>query len=124
MARHNEIGHIGEEAVESLLRRNGHHILDKNYRTNTGELDLVTSKNGVIHFVEVKSAGLRDSSEHMPEDNVTKAKQKKMSKTIQIYLMEKGLTDSEFVIDIAAVFVDPVTEKSSIRMLEAITFGY
>ncbi len=124
MARHNKIGHIGEESVADFLIRNGHELLDKNYRTRFGELDLVTKRDGLLHFIEVKSVRSIDTTDQMPEENVTRAKQQKMSKTIQFYMMEKGISDEDFVIDIAGVFIDPKTDAALIRILEAITFEY
>ncbi|MFM7860367.1 MAG: YraN family protein, partial [Candidatus Nanopelagicaceae bacterium] len=50
------IGAIGEEAVADYLVELGFSILERNWRTKGGELDLIAkSPAGKIHIIEVKT---------------------------------------------------------------------
>jgi putative endonuclease len=48
-------GQAAEAAAEQYLRRKGFHILGRNKRSVTGELDLIAETGGVLVFVEVKA---------------------------------------------------------------------
>lgn len=50
-----QFGAIGEKAAVVYLRKNGYKILNKNYTTKIGEIDIIASKGDVLAFVEVKS---------------------------------------------------------------------
>ena len=53
---HNQrLGRKGEKAACSYLRQNGWKILEKNYKTPFGEIDIIAEKDGVIAFTEVKT---------------------------------------------------------------------
>lgn len=47
-------GRYVEERVALRLQKQGYVVLDRNWRTRRCELDLVMTKNGVIHVIEVK----------------------------------------------------------------------
>ena len=49
------LGEIGEEEAARHLERRGHAILDRNFRTRYGELDIVSSAGGCLVFCEVKT---------------------------------------------------------------------
>ena len=49
------IGALGELLAEQHLGRSGYRILDRNYRTRYGELDLVAGEPGFVVFCEVKT---------------------------------------------------------------------
>lgn len=49
------IGSVGEDLAEIILKSKGYEILERNYRTKLGEIDLIGIKNGILTFVEVKT---------------------------------------------------------------------
>ena len=49
-----EIGSDKEALAEEYLKRHGVRIVEKNYRTDRGEIDLVGYHDGYLVFVEVK----------------------------------------------------------------------
>lgn len=49
-----QIGNEGEDRAAAFLKQNGYTILDRNWRTRRGELDIVACKEDYIVFAEVK----------------------------------------------------------------------
>ena len=49
------LGDAGEEEAVRHLARLGHEILDRNFRTRYGELDIVSATAGCLVFCEVKA---------------------------------------------------------------------
>jgi putative endonuclease len=72
MARHNDIGKRGEILAAAYLTDRGYTILHCNWRHTHYEIDIIAIKNGILHFVEVKSRSSKNFG--LPEDAVTKKK--------------------------------------------------
>lgn len=53
------LGKLGERLAAEHLVRLGYRILERNYRTRWGELDIVALDGGAIVFCEVKARQLR-----------------------------------------------------------------
>lgn len=49
------LGQQGEELAVRYLQKEGYKILERNFRTRYGELDVICMKQGVLVFVEVKT---------------------------------------------------------------------
>jgi len=103
-------GDIAEQRAATFLYERGFHIIETNFYSRFGEIDIIALKEDVLHFVEVKSA---DDFE-LAIQNITKRKLSKLIKTAQIY-MSKNSYDGNFSFD--AVVVTP----EDIEMLENIT---
>lgn len=119
-----KIGDLGENIVCKFHVKHGFIILDRNYRKKWGEIDIIAQKNKIVHFIEVKTVSRPPADEagetsHRPEENVHPWKLKRMSRAIQTYLIEKDVScETEWQIDVAAVFLDLNNKKAKIRMTE------
>jgi putative endonuclease len=121
MAKHNQIGKLGEELAILFLKKRGFIVLEQNYLRNSGEIDVLAKKGSKTHFVEVKTVSCENlsqvSRENLrPEENVTREKQRKLKNVISIYIAQKGIKEWSF--DVCAVFVDVTNKASKIRYLE------
>lgn len=76
------IGKIGEDAACEYLESIGHKIVERNYRIRVGEIDIISQKDNIIHFVEVKTT---KSSKTTPEEHIDAIKMKKMKKLAELY---------------------------------------
>ena len=72
MARHNELGRLGEQIAAEYLVAKGYTIRERNWRCNKLEIDIVAEKNNRIIVVEVKT---RSSTEYgQPIEAITREK--------------------------------------------------
>lgn len=76
MALHNELGKKGEQLAEEYLSGLGYTILFRNWRYGRYEIDLVTEKDGVLHFIEVKTRS--NNNFGLPEESIDKKKLRHM----------------------------------------------
>lgn len=124
MAQHLNLGKQGEDISVKHLVKQGYKILERNYRKNWGEIDVIAEKNKVIHFIEVKSVSYETDFENLiPEENVHQHKKQRLERTIKTYLAEKNISeDTEIQIDVFAILVNPETGESKIRITENVIF--
>jgi putative endonuclease len=110
------IGRNGEDAAARLLAERGYAILARNVRTPAGELDLVASAEEYTVFVEIKA---RLSRTHgLPEESITPAKKARLRAAAVHYLQERGLLETPWRIDVAAVEFDPAGEIRRFEVFE------
>lgn len=79
-------GHHYEETCAHWLIEQGAQIIDKNFHSKMGEIDLIIEDQGILAFCEVK---YRASDQHgLPQETVTYQKQRKLFKTAQTFLQK------------------------------------
>ncbi len=83
------------------LQKNGFTILDQNYHGPYGEIDIVAQKNGILHFVEVKTR-LSDTY-GSPLESITPQKIQRLRKTVYRYLEEKQPIAVDYQIDFIGI---------------------
>jgi len=87
-------GDYFEDKASDFLSSNGFLIIERNfYARKLGEIDIIALKDGIYHFVEVKSG---DGFEAIY--NITPSKIRKLLKSVQYYLKYKKL-DVSYCID-------------------------
>jgi putative endonuclease len=84
MASHNQIGIKGEALASDYFLKIGYTVLHKNWRHKRFEVDLIASKNNVLHFIEVKTR--RTKNYGLPEDNVTNKKIQNLLNAAEAFL--------------------------------------
>lgn len=113
-----KLGAFGEKTIADYLLKNGYQILERNFRKKWGEIDIIAEKDGVIHFVEVKTGETRGVR---PEENITPHKKHQLFRAIQTYILEKQVSEEQdFQLDAGIVVVDSKQKKVKIRYLEDI----
>lgn len=87
-----QIGAYGEKVAAAYLRRkHGYRVLDKNYRTPRGEIDLICRDGQVLVFVEVRARASHDYGTSV--ETINSAKQARLRFAAERYLQELGRTD-------------------------------
>ncbi|MBE6903432.1 MAG: YraN family protein [Ruminococcaceae bacterium] len=79
-----KLGDFGENRAQAFLKKNGFEIIERNFRTNFGEIDIIAKKENVFHFIEVKTRN--QSTKLAPRCAVNNEKQRKITNTACIYL--------------------------------------
>lgn len=92
-----EKGIMYEERASAYLKENGFEIIEKNFYSRFGEIDIIAKKEGVLHFVEVKGGENFD-----PIYAATPTKVSKILKAINFYLLKNNL-DIFYCIDVVAI---------------------
>jgi len=124
-----ETGNFGEKVACKYLRAKGYEILETNYSKICdsklrGEIDIIAKKEGVIHFVEVKSQKASAfGGSFLAEDRVNFKKKRQLIKFSQKWLSENNLAlDSKWQIDVISVKIDFKNKKAKIRHFENAVF--
>jgi len=85
-------GNIAEDRAVRFLLQNGFRVIERNFYSRFGEVDIIALKDEVLHFIEVKSG------KGEPIYKITPSKLSKIRKTIQFYLNKTKL-DFDYCID-------------------------
>jgi putative endonuclease len=96
-----QYGRRAEALAAEYLRCKGYTILEHNFRTALGEIDLIARQDGVLVFVEVKAR--RSDRRGDPKWAVTPAKQRKISMTALAYLKKHRQTRCRARFDVVTV---------------------
>lgn len=100
-----EIGKRGEEIAAEFLKKQGVDIIEKNYHTKFGEIDLIGFDKSTIIFIEVK---LRNNDNFgTPVEAITQTKLKRIYKSALWYIsVHKNNYDYRF--DVIAIRKDNI----------------
>lgn len=95
-----EIGQLVEQRAEQFLRQQGLSTLERNFRTRTGEIDLVMRDGNCLVFVEVRYR--RQTAFGNGADTVTWQKQQRLIRAAQSFLQIRGYNNSPCRFDVVA----------------------
>lgn len=80
------LGKKGEDFAANFLAKQGYEIIERNYHSRYGEIDIIAKKDETIAFVEVKTR--KADAKYSPSEAVTYSKQKKINLTALTYLVQ------------------------------------
>jgi len=96
-----KFGERGENLAVWYLKQNGYKIIEQNYRSRIGEIDIIAKDGKTIVFVEVKSR--RSIRYGSPKWAITPKKQRKISMVALYYLKTTQQTDTKARFDVVAI---------------------
>lgn len=116
------IGTWGESVAENFLLRKGYQILERNYRTPYGEIDLIASHRSELQaspqvvFVEVKT---RTSHEFgMPEEAIDSRKREHLAFASQYYMQSHPELGEDWRVDVISIQKEKSTDHFEIIHFE------
>jgi len=106
MAQHNELGRIGEDIAVDYLQNKGYTILERNYRFQKAEVDIIAQIEDTLAIVEVKTRSTADFGN--PQDFVKPKQIQRLVTAVHEYVTSNNL-DVEVRFDIVAIIKENKT---------------
>ncbi len=100
MAQHNQLGKKGEQLAVDFLLKNGYDIVERNYRFDKAEVDIIAQKSDILAIIEVKTRSTTDFGN--PQDFVKPKQIQRLVKAVDEYVTTNRL-DVEVRFDIVAI---------------------
>lgn len=124
MARNKKIeGELGEELAVSYLKRNNFTIIERNFRTRNGEIDIIaidqSEKPFVLSFIEVKTRKTTDYG--TPLEAIGYYKLQALTRTAQFYKASHPRLPESLRIDAVSVLLNPDNSLNEIELVKNIT---
>jgi putative transposase len=99
-----QLGDAGEDLAAAALKQQGYKILERNYITPLGEVDLIARQGKTYVFIEVKTR--KNERFGAPQEAVTPAKQARLRRLADYYLTQKRLGEVEVRFDVVAITIE------------------
>ncbi|MCP4745559.1 MAG: YraN family protein [Desulfobacteraceae bacterium] len=96
-----QFGQSSEDLAACLLKKNGYAIIERNYRTKAGEIDIIARHKDTIVFVEVKAR--RSNAYGSPKYAITAAKKRKLTLSALYYLKHQRKTKAKARFDVVSL---------------------
>ncbi|MGE3319867.1 MAG: YraN family protein [Candidatus Berkiella sp.] len=94
MGTSTDTGNQAEELAKEYLCKQGLRLIERQYRSKLGEIDLIMQEQGTLVFIEVR---YRESDEFgSPEETITQGKQRRLIRTAQFYQQTHAFTENLF----------------------------
>ena len=112
------LGRLGEDEAARHLKSKGYTILERNYGTKQGEIDLVAFRDGVLAFVEVRAQ--TEPSVTDPLETITRRKRRRVIQAARAYASQHHLDrqDVSLRFDVIAVLFDEQQHRRRIEHVE------
>lgn len=107
-------GKKGEGLAATFLKSQGYKIIENNFRTRHGEIDIIAD-DGCIAFIEVRS--LNSKGFGLPEHSINRRKQNQISKTALMYIKIKKLEGRDCRFDVVSV-EDVDSDSPKVRLIK------
>jgi putative endonuclease len=102
-AQGKRLGERGEDAAVAFLERSGLTIVERNWRCQSGEIDIVALDGETLVLCEVKTR--RTAAKGTPEEAVTPAKQRRYGRLAAAYVQASSLENVSVRFDVITLLV-------------------
>ncbi|WP_270991356.1 YraN family protein [Campylobacter upsaliensis] len=104
-------GILGENRACAFLKKHRFEILERNFHSKFGEIDIIAKKDEILHFVEVKFT----QKDYEPYERLDFKKYNKILKTIEFYKLKRQISN-DFQLDLICI------KDKDIEFFENISF--
>jgi len=112
-----ELGALGERHAARALRSRGLRVLEANFRTKYGELDLVARDGDTLVYVEVRTRTRQDDF-RTPLESVDAEKQRRLIRLARAYRAARRIPDCPGRYDVVEVIATPQGRILDLRHIE------
>ncbi len=116
MAKHLQIGKLGEEIACQYLEKKGYKIVHKGWRYKHLEVDIIIKDGAVLVFVEVKTRS--NDSYGMPYEAVDWKKQRKLDRAANIYI-SRTKHEGDIRFDIISILTNEIKNPEIVHIKDA-----
>jgi putative endonuclease len=110
------LGKIGEDLALDYLKSHGYLVLEINFTSKFGEIDIVAKKNLTLYFIEVKTRSNLNYGE--PFEAVNKRKIYHIKKAAQYYLLKNNPGDYKLKVAVFSILIEG--EKTDLKFWDDI----
>ena len=101
-----KIGNDAEMVAVEFLKKNGYKIVEKNFNTRFGEIDVIALDGDTLAFVEVKYRKSADFGN--PFDAIGFHKKARLRKTAWCYVKKYGISNADLRFDVVSILDDKI----------------
>ena len=118
--KNNIKGKIGEDIAQKYLKDNGFKIIETNFRySKISEIDIIASKDDILHFVEVKTR--TNNNYGTPLEAVTKTKLNSIFTCAKYYMQNCKTKYKKIQIDVIGILLN--NKEPQITLMEDISLN-
>ena len=121
------LGALGEQVAAKYLKQAGFKVVAQNYQKPWGEIDLVATKGGNLHFVEVKTVTKAENvlhetgepgDDYEPADNIHPWKLKRLARAMESFMLDQNIPEEvDYQLDAILVYLSPKEQVLKIEYL-------
>ena len=110
-------GKQGEIIAQNYLKKRGYRILETNYRSRYGEIDIIAKHKNTLVFIEVRTK--RSRTFGMPEESITETKARHLRAGAYHYIQNHEKLPELWRIDFVAVEMDDKDKATRVDIIES-----
>jgi len=111
-----DTGNQGELIAQNYLKKHGYNIIEKNFRSRFGEIDIIAKQNDTLVFVEVRTKKSRSFG--IPEESITATKARHLMHTAYYYRQNHKKLPESWRIDFLAIELDDDDKPLRVNLIE------
>lgn len=118
-----KLGQMGEEMAAKYLIEHGFQLIEANYSTKFGEIDLIVAKGDILRFVEVKLK--KGDFFGTPEEMIGSNKLGRVQRMAEFYLLENpdmAKVYETYSIDAVCIVINEDSQIERLNYYENIGF--
>jgi putative endonuclease len=114
--KYQKYGMESETAAVKYLKKKGYKIIERNFKTKYGEIDIIAKDGETIVFIEVKAR--KNQNFGSPKESITYTKIKKISKSALFYLKSSKQMNKKARFDVAIIKSFDDSQKPDIELIK------
>lgn len=111
-------GKNGEDIACTYLKKQGYKILERNFRTRNGEIDIIALDNNTLVFIEVKTRSTFQFG--TPSESITSWKLKALQRTAVFYSSIHTSLPSQLRLDLISIMLNTEGKPASVEVIKNI----